>query len=58
MTKKKLEREIMRGLDDLAHNRLWTGVLEGKRKKVKNYGKRNKKYPCYCKLIGSWRKTR
>ncbi len=39
---------ILRGLDDLAHNRLFNFP---EWHKVKNYGKRRKKYKCYCKEI-------
>jgi hypothetical protein len=43
---------IYKGLDDIAHNRLlhWNRETD-KFRKVKNYGKRNKKAKCYCKMI-------
>jgi hypothetical protein len=44
----QLEIELMRGLDDLAHNRLSTMNDDGSFTKVSNYGKCNLKEKCYC----------
>ena len=46
----KVEISIMRGLDDLAHNRL-SGMVKGEWQRVPNYGKRNKDYKCYCSIL-------
>ena len=45
-----LEIDLMLGLDDLAHNRLYSSV-NGKMQQVNNYGRRNKNEKCYCKEL-------
>lgn len=48
----EMEVEIMIGLDDIAHNRLYTMNLDsGESKPVANYGKRNRAERCYCKEL-------
>lgn len=50
MSKLKLTKKILLGLDDIAHNRLYR-FPKGKPVKVKNYGKRMKGIRCYCKEL-------
>ena len=50
------EWDLILGLDDLAHNRLLTGSIGGKMKKIRNYGRRNKEHKCYCKELGRRKK--
>ncbi|MGH7974850.1 MAG: hypothetical protein ACREBR_04945 [bacterium] len=45
-----LDIEIMLGLDDIAHNRLYSHD-GGDFIPVSNYGKRNHKEKCYCKEL-------
>lgn len=45
-----LDIDIMIGLDDLAHNRLYHSV-NGKMVQVDNYGMRNRNETCYCKEL-------
>lgn len=45
-----LDIDIMIGLDDLAHNRMYQSV-NGKMQQVNNYGRRNKNEVCYCKEL-------
>lgn len=49
------EIEFLEAFDDIAHNRLLE-MKNGKFKKIKNYGKRNKKARCYCKEVKSLRR--
>lgn len=46
-----LDIDIMLGLDDIAHNRLSIRHEDGSFSKVPNYGKRNLKEKCYCKIL-------
>jgi len=46
-----LEIEILLGLDDMAHNRLYSMVGDGEFVQVSNYGRRNPDAKCYCKLL-------
>lgn len=44
--------DIMLGLDDIAHNRLYSLNLDtGESKPVANYGRRNRAERCYCKEL-------
>lgn len=43
-------RAVMQGLDDIAHNRLLKG-WPGKFKRIKGYGRRNRKAKCRCREI-------
>jgi len=40
----------MVGLDDIAHNRLYT-MVDGEFVEVSNYGKRNRNAECYCEIL-------
>lgn len=46
----ELEIDIMLGLDDAAHNRLYE-VVGKKFRPVKNYGRRNYNEKCYCAIL-------
>jgi hypothetical protein len=46
-----LDIDIMIGLDDVAHNRLSTKDEFDNFTPVANYGRRNKEYKCYCKIL-------
>ena len=46
-----LDIDIMLGLDDLAHNRLYTLNDDNSTTPVANYGRRNKDEKCYCKIL-------
>jgi len=45
------EIDIMIGLDDIAHNRLYSMDSKGNTTPVHGYGRRNKDYKCYCKEL-------
>lgn len=47
----ELDIEVMLGLDDLAHNRLYTMEGDGSFTPVGYYGTRNRNEECYCKLL-------
>jgi hypothetical protein len=48
----ELEIDILLGLDDIAHNRLYNMDLDtGASIPVSNYGRRNRNEKCYCKLL-------
>lgn len=48
----ELEISIMIGLDDMAHNRLYSMDLEtGESTPARNWGKRNPDSKCYCKEL-------
>jgi hypothetical protein len=46
----ELEIDIMLGLDDIAHNRMYE-VVGKKHVPVRNYGKRNLREKCYCAIL-------
>lgn len=50
MNSEQLDIELMIGLDDIAHNRMFT-MTNGTFTPVTNYGRRNKKEKCYCKEL-------
>lgn len=47
---RRLRLEVLRGLDDYAHNRLYFG-WPGKLRRVRNYGKYSWRRKCWCAEI-------
>lgn len=48
----ELEIDVLLGLDDLAHNRLYSMDLEtGESTPALNWGRRNPDATCYCRLL-------
>ena len=43
--------DVIQGLDDLAHRRLYSKGPDGTYEKILGYGMRDKEYTCYCDLL-------
>lgn len=43
--------DVIRGMDDVAHRRLWVKNGKGNFEKILGYGERDTDYECYCELL-------